>query len=151
MLLNIAYMSWASPAATGAPFGGRKLVVIVNTAISTPGAERDWKKRTVLSWRILFHKVDAFRSITAERWQGPKPLSEPTETLRIATWEVGESHWLREAMSEQALEPVHTRHFVIASSFDCVDIAAVQWEVEAMGPWRDLKPKLEEHWQGLFS
>jgi hypothetical protein len=113
---------------------------------SGPASARD-----IRGWRILFPNVSAYRSMAIERWRGPKPYNE-RHRLRTSTWEVENSVWVRESLSEHVLKSGPTvRHFVAASSFHIEDIAAVTWTTTALGPWSAEVESLKSLWQIMLS
>jgi hypothetical protein len=99
----------------------------------------------------LFPNVSAYRSMAIDRWHGPEPLNE-ARRLTTSTWEVENSAWVRESLSEHVLKSGPTlRHFVVASSFHIVDIAAIKWTTTALGPWSSEVEKLKNLWQVMMS
>jgi hypothetical protein len=148
MELNIFHMVWAHPKVVGA-FSGAHLSMTLVSSIgpsSGPASARD-----IRGWRILFPNVSTYRSTAIERWHGPMPQNE-TRRLLTSTWEVANSTWVRESLSEHVLKSNPTvRHFVVASSFYIVDIAAITWTTSALGPWNSEAEKLKDLWQIMMA
>jgi hypothetical protein len=137
MELNIAHMTWADPRLTGARAGLHLAIVLTGSLESGPQSQ-------VLGWRVLFPNAKTFRFVDTEMWKGPAPRDK-TNTLRLATWEILDSSWIKECIAESALQlQSGFRHFVIASSFKFMDIVALTWTSVALGPYDAEKKRLQE-------
>ncbi len=79
------------------------------------------------------------------------PLDK-TNTLRLATWEIQDSSWIKECIAEWTLKHQSGyRHFVIASSFNIMDIVALGYTSVALGPWDAEEKEMQENWKTLMA
>jgi hypothetical protein len=79
------------------------------------------------------------------------PLDK-TNTLRLATWEIQDSSWMRVCIAEWKFQHESGyRHFVIASYFNIMDIVALEWTSVALGPWDAESKRLKENWKTLMT
>lgn len=155
MLLNVQYLGWAKPHVAGVRVGC-ELAMMVS---ATPARGSEPEQFSV--WRIVFHGASAYRCTSADRWRGPCPWwNDDSNTAatdvawKVATWEIVDSHWIPEAVSRNA--SVHDRHFVVASSYEFVDVAALKWEAQEVTgtfgqQWPVLEERLHTHWASLFA
>jgi hypothetical protein len=128
MILNVQYLGWAMPHIAGVSVGC-ELAMIVSATLAR-GSEREHFR----VWRILFHGAYAYRCTSSDRWRGPCPWSSDesitasTNAAReVATWEIVDSQWITDAVSENASIHYAQRHFVVASSYEFIDVAARDW------------------------
>jgi hypothetical protein len=154
MEVNVQYLGWATPHVSGSR-AGNSIATIVTTRIghNTPLEQ-------LLIWKVLFRGARAYRSTSSECWHEPTPWPPVAARLQatswqVATWEILNSRWLLTCLPQEIISEQHIRHFVLANSYDFIDIAARDWSSQLLAQandvkWQEFNSRLHEHWRSVF-